>query len=103
MYGLSFSEEFFSGDGSCDIHEIAPSDRPTSVLQAIISLPRETQLEIAGEMSDFGASNPEFYVDSESFAFDLLERARQVDLCDNLDSPVRVYLDAGQNHWVEVY
>ncbi len=101
MYSLSFSEEFFSGDGSCDIYDIAPSDRPTSVLQAIISLPRETLMEIATDV--LGSRDPELFMDSESFAFDVLDKARETDLCSNLDSPVRVYLDPEQNFWVEVY
>ncbi len=101
MYGLSFSEEFFSGDDEVDLYNISPSERPTFVLQAIISLDRKVQIEIARDV--MGASDPEFYVDDESFPFDVLERVRETDLCDSLESPITVYIDEDQVYSVEVY
>ncbi len=100
-YELSFTEEFFSGDGSVDLYEIQPSDRPTSILQAIISLPRETQVKIAFNVLE--STVPELYVDRESFAFDVLDKARETNYCANLDTPVRVYIDADGFYSVNVY
>lgn len=101
MYGLSFSEEFFSGDGSVDIYEMEPSEYPTNVYQAIISLPHEEQVGIARDI--LNSINPEFYVDSEGFAFDVLDKVRETDLCDDLSSPVTVYVDPEQRYSVTVY
>jgi hypothetical protein len=103
VMGLSFSEEFFSGDGSVDLYDIQPSARPTSVLQAIISLPAKTQRAIAQHVLGISKSNLRFYVGSESFASDVMEKARETDLCDGCTPPVRVYLDPSQHYWVDVY
>lgn len=100
-YELSFSEDFFSGDGECDVYSVPPSDRPTSVLQAIVSLPRELQVEIAREV--MGANDPELYVESESFAFDVLERVRETNTCGDLSSPVDVWIDSEGWYTVEVH
>ncbi len=98
---LSFTEEFFSGDGEVDMYSIEPSERPTSVLQAIVSLDRETQEGIARDI--LGAEDPKMYVNCESFPFDVLERVKEVNACDGLESPVRVYLDDEQCYYVDVY
>jgi hypothetical protein len=98
-YGLSFSEAFFVGEG--DIYEIEPSDRPTNVFQAIISLPRSERVEIAREV--LGSAYPERVCDSEYFAFDVLEKIRENNTCDDLSSPVTVYIDRGGWYSVTVY
>lgn len=100
-YELSFSDEFFMGDGSVDLYEIAPAARPDSVLQAIISLPRKVQLQIAKDV--FDSPDPEFYVDSESFPFDVLDRIQETNTCTNLDSPVEVWIDQDGFYTVRVY
>lgn len=92
-YSLSFSEEFFSGDGEYDYYEMPASERPTNVLQAIISQPREWMLDVAVDVLGCERRNAEFYVDSESFAADVLDRVREYDTCDDLSSPITVYLD----------
>jgi hypothetical protein len=98
MFCLSFSEDFFVG--TTDPYEVEPSDRPTSCLQAIISLPRETQLEIARDV--LKSPCPDIYVDTESFPFDVLEHLRKTDLCDGYDVPVRVYFDEDCYYWVDI-
>lgn len=100
-FDLSFSEEFFSGNGEVDVYSIAPSERPTSVLQAIISLPRETQIGIARDV--FNSPNPESYVDTEAFPFDVLDKVRETDYCDGLESPIEVYIDEDGDYTVTVY
>jgi hypothetical protein len=40
---------------------------------------------------------------SESFEFDVLEKVRETDLCDDLRSPVTVYIDADQWYSVTIY
>ncbi len=92
-YSLSFSEAFFTGDGEYDYYEMPQSERPTNVLQAIISQPREWQLLVAVDVLGCKPENAEFYVDSESFPADVLDRIREYDTCDDLSSPVEVYLD----------
>ena len=98
-YGLSFSEEFFTGDGTVDLYEMPPSERPTNVLQAIISLPRDEQLAIARDV--MGSDSPDIYVDTESFPFDVLDKVRAYDYCDDLSSPINVYISP--DYWVTVY
>lgn len=100
-YSLSFSESFFSGDGECDLYSIQPSKRPTSVLQAIISLPRQGKIEIAKEI--LNSSSPEFSADHESFPFDVLEKIRETNTCSNLDTPVSVWIDEDGYYDVLVY
>jgi len=99
MFCLSFTEDFFFG--TTDPYEVEPSDRPTSCLQAIISLPEETKLEIARDV--LGSSCPEIYITTEAFPFDVLERIRKTDLCEDLGSPVTVYIDDNQDHTITVY
>jgi len=96
-YGLSFSDSFFWPD----LDTVEPSDEPTTVFQAVISLPRSERLEIAQNV--LGVESPEFYVDSEEFDFDVMERIRETDTCDDLCSPITVYIDAEGYYSVTVY
>jgi hypothetical protein len=63
MFCLSFLEALFVG--TTEFYEVEPNDRPTSCLQAIVSLPRETQLEIARDVLKSPCAD--IYVDAESF------------------------------------
>jgi hypothetical protein len=81
-YSLSFSPEFFC-DGDSDGTE--PSDRPTSVYQAILSMRSHTWAEMASEV--FGVEPDR--LDPQT----VLDRVRETDTCSNLDSPVRVWID----------
>ena len=99
MFCLSFAEDFFFG--TSDPYEVEPSDRPTSCLQAIISLPRETHLEIARDV--LKSPCPDMYVDTDAFAFDVLEQLRKTDLCDGYEVPVRVYIDDDCDYWLDIY
>ena len=99
MMSLSFSEAFFSGTD--DIYEVKPSDRPTSVLQEIISLPKRDRVEIARYVMK--SKHPVLYTQSESFDFDVLEKVRETDSCDGYETPIRVYIDEDRDYWVDVY
>src|ERR1700754_1842622 len=96
LYPLSFSEEFFSGEG--DPYEVEPSNHPTSVLQAAISIPFTLRAEIAREVFGLNEEVALVYADDEGFAFDLVERVRETDLCDGYESPITVYIDEDQNY-----
>jgi hypothetical protein len=95
-YGLSFSESFFTDETFP--YETARSDRPTTVYQAIISLPKADQVAIAREV--LKSPHPVLYVQSESFALDVLDKIRETDTCADLSSPVEVYID--QDGWFSV-
>ena len=98
-YSLSFSESFFTDESfPCDTQ---PSNRPTTVYQAIIGLPKAEQLAIARDVMK--SPHPVLYVQSESFAADVLDRVRETDVCDDLSSPVEVYIDPEGWHSVLVY
>lgn len=102
LYGVSsLGGTFFVGDGEPSMDEMEPSEFPTSVWQAIISLSREMQIEVAREV--FGSKNPERYVNSESFFADVLAKIEETDLCDGFESPITVYIDPDQWYSVTVY
>lgn len=101
MYGLSFSEEFFNGTE--DYFDIEPSDRPTSVLQALVSLDEQVCRDIARDVLGVAEDCIEFAIRSETFEHDVMEKIRETDLCDTLSSPITVYIDSDQNYSVTVY
>ena len=84
-YALSFAWEFFWGDGSIAPEEIPLSDRPTSVYQAILSLPDDQWISLARDVFD---CSPD-HVDPESILLKVLE----TNTCRNLDSPIEVLID----------
>jgi len=88
-YSLSFSEAFYC-DG--DFENITPSERPTSVYQAILSIQDEQWEEIACDV--FGC-DPN-HLDPMT----VLDHVRQTNTCSNLESPVRVWID--EEGWYEV-
>ena len=98
-YSLSFSESFFADETFP--YDTEPSDRPTTVYQAIISLSKADQVAIAREVMK--SPHPVLYVQSESFACDVLDKIRETDTCATLGSPVEVYIDPEGWHSVLVY
>lgn len=100
-YSLSFSDSFYYPD--TPLEEIKPSDEPTTVLQAVMSLDRETRIEIAREVLG-SAGAAEWYAEQEEFIYDVMDLIRETDTCDNLFStPVTVYLDKAGLYSVTVY
>jgi len=88
-YSLSFAEDFFIDEDICDVQ---PSDRPSSVYQAILSLSDETWNRLARDV---------FGVDPEHLdPLTMFDRVREIDTCSNLDSPVRVWID--EEGWYEL-
>ena len=88
-YSLSFSEDFFI-DG--DSEEVQPSNRPTSVYQAILSMSQAKWNEIACEV---------FHVKPNHLDPTLvLDRIRQTDTCSNLENPVQVWID--REGWYDI-
>ena len=98
-YSLSFSESFFADETFP--YDTEPSDRPTTVYQAIISLPKAEKVAIARDVMK--SPHPVLYVQSESFACDVLDKIRETDTCAALDSPVEVYIDPEGWYSVLVY
>ena len=98
-YSLSFSPEFFTDETFP--YDTEPSNRPTTVYQAILSLPKRDQVAIAREV--LKSPHPVLHVMSESFAADVLDRVRETDSCADLSSPVEVYIDAEGWYSVLVY
>ena len=82
-YSLSFAPEFFWG--AVPIEKLKPSPRPTSVYQALLSLPHERWAELARDVFDCAPDN----LDVET----VLVKVRETDTCENLDAPVRVHID----------
>jgi len=97
-FDLDVSPEFYWGEGySLDGPYPEVSERPTSVLQALVSLSAEEQAEL----------REEFEIPSEA-PFDaliarLFELVQETNTCTNLDSPVEVWIDSEGWHTVRVY
>jgi len=90
-YALSFSNDFLMGDDP----ELQPSLRPTSVLQAILSLSEQQRIQLARDI--FGVSPDRLSAEM------ILDRAVATNTCENLDSPVRVWIDEAGFHTLLVY
>lgn len=99
-FELCFAEDFFTGTEN--LEDIDSSEKPTSVLQGIVSWYHddpETFKEMVKEVLDTEMSD---YL-PETLPFDLLDKIREVNTCTDLTSPVSVWLDADGYHTLEVY
>ena len=94
-YALSFAPEFFWGDGSVAPDDLPRSDRPTSVYQALVSLPEESWAAIARDVFRCPPDNLDVPT--------VLAKVEETDTCRNLDSPVEVFVDADGYYTVLVY
>lgn len=96
-FELSFTDEFFFGE-DCDFYDRLPtkSDRPTSVLQALVSMEGKEWTEMAMEV--FGKDRAE-YVEYH----DVMGKIRETNTCSDLRPPVEVWIDEGGWHRVSVY
>ena len=92
-YALSFAPEFFWGDQPA--RESTPSDRPTSVCQALASLPDNEWAVLARDL--FGTEPSDLELDI------VMQRVLETNTCRNLDSPVEVYIDREGFHSILVY
>ncbi len=90
-FSLSFAPEFFCRG---DDFEPGPSDRPTSVWQALESMSDEDWHSMC---QDLGLS-PDF-TDYDT----IIDMIRETDSCSNLNSPVKVWIDPEGHHTVLVY
>ncbi len=100
-YELSFTENFFTG------FNLDPdrSDKPTSVLQALVSLPDKAYLTICREVLSY---NSDFVDDTlrdscKEIYGDIIKEIRAVNTCSTLTSPVEVWLDVEGCFTVLVY
>ena len=84
-YALSFAPEFFWGQDGGPCGALPRSDRPTSVYQAILSLPDEQWARLARDV--FNCSPDDLDPDT------VLCKVQDTNTCRNLDSPVEVWVD----------
>jgi hypothetical protein len=96
-FELSFSDEFFYGE-DCDFYDRRPAktDRPTSVLQALVSMSGRRWMEMAREV--FGEDSGEDVGYPE-----VMDRIRETNTCSDLRSPVEVWIDEDGWYRVSVY
>ena len=83
---LSFSTEFFIG--TKPLYEISESDKPNSVVQAIISMSEEEKVELNNHQFQYKGN-----VDDEDWLLLVLDRVRETNTCDNYETPVSVWID----------
>lgn len=98
-YELCFTEEFFTGS-----EETGITDYPTSILEAIENMPRAEKIDIAMDLLKAKTRDIAcIMVDTECFAWEILKIARETNSCDDLRSPIKVYLDSEFTYSVDVY
>jgi hypothetical protein len=91
-YALAFADEFFVPD---DFHAVQPSERPTSVWQAILSLHQTTRRSIAQDV--FGVSADRLAPEA------ILAEILSTNTCSNLDEPIEVWIDPKGEHSIFVF
>ena len=98
-YELSFTPEFFHGDGvdsgGARNPDAAVSDPPACVVDALAAIPAEEWAEMCADV--FGC-HPDF-VDIG----DVLVKIEDTNTCSNLDTPVSVWIDEAGFYTVDVY
>ena len=82
-YALSFAPEFIWG--KVPVEKMKPSDRPTSVYQAILSLTDEQWASLARDL--FGIEPNDLDVEM------VIQRVTETNACRSLDAPVEVWID----------
>lgn len=96
-YGLSFSPEFYYGEGY-DYCNLPPqTDQPKSLLQALVSMPTNEWERYCDEVL---RTDP----DTDMALVEAMTMAREtVNTCSNLTTPVEVWLDPDGFYTVRVY
>ena len=100
-FELSFSEDFFTGEYG--------EGRPCSILEAAERLTLAERKQLAKDLAlwrfprNQAGRDSKIWPTCECFAWDLVELAREIDTCDQLSSPVTVYLDSGGWVGLDVY
>lgn len=94
-YALSFAEEFFWGDPDIPPETLPPSDRPTSVYQALASLNAHEWDDLARDV--FGTTPEHLEIST------VIVRIQETNTCGSLGSPVDVFVDAEGWYRVLVY
>ena len=89
-FSLSFSPEFYG-----DCYNAQPSDRPTTVADALASMSDEQWESMAQDV--FGCSGE--YLGIE----DVMAEIEETDTCSDLSSPVSVWIDDDGYFTVDVY
>jgi len=100
MYELSFTEDFFTGTNYFEDIEI--TDKPTNILQAIISMYENDKENFEKMVQDvLGMSMPDYM--TEEIAYSLLDNIREVNTCLNINNPVSVYVDSQGDYTLKIY
>ena len=119
-FELSFSPDFFTGPAESYGGAPRPG-RPRSILEAAEMMPMSRRRVFVEELADAWEPAParllrmrtgidvhadhsdDIWISCESFPWDIVKLAREIDTCDQLASPVTVYLDAEGWVGLEVY
>ena len=97
-YELSFADEFFTGTGE----DLVPSDKPTSVRQAALSLDTRSRLDILVDVFGMESDTAEIVSDDDFMQW-VVDRVRKTDTCSDISSPVAVWIDAKGDWKLEIY
>jgi hypothetical protein len=100
MYDLSFSNEFFYGTE--EFEHLQTSQKPTSVLQALISLAPEELTKIAEYV--IGKKVKNFHdIYWQDMLWKIIDKIKETNTCDTLTPPVGVYVDPEGDFVVKVW
>ena len=100
-FELCFAEDLFTGEYG--------RVRPCSILEAAERLTIEERRQLALDLALWrfprhqAGRDSKYWPQSESFAWDIVELAREINTCDQLSSPVTVQLDSEGWVGLEVY
>jgi hypothetical protein len=98
MFDLMFTEEWWWGEGyGPDGPFPDKSDEPTTFFQALYSLD-EGEIE---ELRETFEADP--FETTDSFLLSLMDRAREINSCDTLAPPIKVYLTEDGAEYLTVH
>lgn len=101
-YELSFSHGFFQTEHddnkSAEEYTRQELDRPTTLIRAIRAWREYDADEFEDYVNDYYGGDPDFVSD-----LDVLDMAIETNRCDNIDSPVSVWIDPEGLYKVQVY
>ncbi len=119
-FSLCFSPDFFTGCAESYGSDPRPG-RPRSILEAVEMMSPGERRGLVDQLADAWDAAPgrllrmrtgvdvhgyhadDIWIGCESFPWDILAIAREIDSCDQLSSPVTVHLDPGGWVGLDVY
>lgn len=91
MFDLSFSPEFFVGPHDLELDW--RGSKPTTVYQALMSMPSD----------EWKAMSRDVFEQDDVDPLAALDKIRETNTCNQLHSPITVYIDPDGQYTIDVY